>query len=158
MSGEGVAQALTHHFQATLNVPTQVAPQLLAAIPTAPTSAAPPSSKVAAMVATPPLAGLLQLRPSAAAVEAKAVALNELPPTTDEVREALGAIRNTSSPGADGLGAGLLKLGDTTTLSRLHRVIEAAWAANTAPTTWKQVLMVARRTNTGPLPPSRGVG
>ena len=168
VSGEGVAEALARHFQATLNVPTQVAPQLLASIPTAPTTATTPLSEVAAAAmaaGTPPLVGPPQPAPAsratrastaraaahssatAAAADLRAAAqeqaLNELPPTVEEVREALGAMRNTSSPGADGLGAGLLKLGDSALLSWLHRVIKAAWTTGTAPTAWKQVQMVA---------------
>lgn len=168
VSGEGVAEVLARHFQATLNVPTQVAPQLLASIPTAPDTTTTPLSEVAAAAMAagpPPLVGLPQPAPASRATRASAAraaaqssaatataeelaaaraqALNDQPPTLDEVREALGAMRNSSSPGADGLGAGLLKLGDSALLSWLHRVIEAAWAANTAPAAWKQVHMVA---------------
>jgi hypothetical protein len=167
--GGQVAAALGRHFQATLNVPTQVAPELLAQIPLVPDPGDPPTDVAVAATAAcaasvpppqpqpPPQprtraqAATHTARQRAAAdsetrraeerAKAAEKAANGEPPTVAEVEAAISSLRNTA-PGLNGVPAQLLKAGGAAVVQWVHRCICAAWAAGTAPPAWKRAALV----------------
>lgn len=167
--GSQVASALGQHFHTTLNVPTQVNPEVLGQIPLSPHPGDSPFDVAVAATAasstrrSPPQpsppprprtrrqaaaqaahqAGPADAMAREAEVRAAAAdrAANGEPPSAAEVEAAIKSLRNTA-PGLNGVQAQLLKAGGAAAVQWVHRCISAAWNTGAAPQAWKRAALV----------------
>jgi len=64
-------------------------------------------------------------------------------PTLDEVRKAIGKLKNGRSPGSDGITAELLKYSVQTTAQLLVRLFTSVWRTGRVPAEWRDGIIVS---------------
>ena len=69
-------------------------------------------------------------------------AINEAPPSLDEVREAVAKLKGGKAAGICNISAELLKAGGDAMIRGLHAVLSAVWRSGTIPPDWKRGLVV----------------
>ena len=67
----------------------------------------------------------------------------DLAPTMQEVAQSVNNMRNSKSPGIDGIPAELLKYGGETLLSRLHELITVVWEEEAVPQQWRDAKLTS---------------
>jgi hypothetical protein len=63
-------------------------------------------------------------------------------PSLVEVEIAIGKLRSYKSPGSDNIPAELIKAGDETLCSEIHKIICSTWNKEELPQQWKESIIV----------------